>query len=69
MWGRRKKKFFFSFKTRKVEKTSFKKSQSLGWPGGVAVKFVCFALVAWGSRVGIRVWTQHQAMLWWASHI
>ena len=42
------------------------------WPGDVAVKFVCSALVAWGLQVwilGVDLPTAWQAMLWQASHI
>ena len=41
-----------------------------GWPGGIVVKFTCFAsaLVARASWVQILradLHTTHQAMLWW----
>ena len=40
---------------------------SQGQPNGVAVKFTCSALEAWGSLVwipGAGICTVHQAMLW-----
>ena len=38
-----------------------------GWPGGIVIKFVCFASAAQGLRVqipGTDLHTTHQAMLW-----
>ena len=44
------------------------KNHLQGLAGGVVVKLVCSALVAWGSQVripGADLHTAHQAMLWW----
>ena len=44
------------------------KSIFRGWPGGIVVKFVHLALVAWGSQVrilGADLHTAHQTVLWW----
>ena len=48
------------------------KNGSGGWLGSVAVKFLCSALAAHGSQVGIPgvdVRPNHQALLWQASHM
>ena len=46
----------------------FKNMKTRGWPSGVVVKFMCSALVAQSSMVGILhadLRTTCQAMLWW----
>ena len=52
--------------------STFQRYGFKGQPGGVAVKFMHSALVAWGSPVwipGVDLRTAYQAMLWQASHI
>ena len=49
-------------------KTAIRIEMSCGWPSGIAVKFTCSVLAAWGSLVwilGVDLHTTPQAKLWW----